>query len=453
MVSIQFLGAAGTVTGSKHLLKTPDKNILIDCGLFQGIKSLRLKNWETLPVDIKDVDLVILTHAHLDHCGYLPLLVKSGYSGKILMTPPTRDLAEIILRDSAEIQEEDAEKINRLGISKHKPAIPLYTVKDAEKAIKQFEIIEDKKWEELSPEIKFRFIKNGHILGSAFIEMICYGKKIIFSGDIGRNNSELMLPPETINECDFLIMESTYGDRNHKITTSKEELADVINDSIRAKGNLLIPSFAVGRAQELMHLINELKKEIRIPDIPVYMDSPMGASATKVLSKYPAWHKLTSEQCNAVFENIHIITDFRDTRKVIEDKKIKIVIAASGMITGGRVLEYMKNYIEDRRNTILLVGYQAEGTRGRALRSGVEEIKFFGKYFKVIANIREISSLSAHADQNEMMSWLKSFTKKPVKIFLVHGEAASRDAFRIKIFDELKIESFLPLQNDEHLLF
>jgi metallo-beta-lactamase family protein len=453
MISIQFLGAAGTVTGSKHLLKTPNKNILIDCGLFQGIKPLRLRNWEPLPINIKEVDIVILTHAHLDHCGYLPLFVKSGYSGKILMTPPTADLCEIILRDSAKIQEEDAEKINELGYSKHKPAVPLYTLKETEKAIKQFEIVEDGKWKEVSTEIKFRFIKNGHILGSAFIEIECHGKKIIFSGDIGRINSELMLQPEIIKECDYLIMESTYGDRNHKQTPSKDELADIINDSVRSKGNLLIPSFAVGRAQELMHLINELKKEIRIPDIPVFMDSPMGASATKVLAKYPTWHKLTSEQCKSVFENIKIISDFRDTLNVLEDKRIKIVIAASGMLSGGRVLEYLRNYIEDNKNTILLVGYQAEGTRGRSLRSGVHEIKLFGKYYHVNANVREISSLSAHADQSEMLKWLKGFNKIPEKIFLVHGEPSARDAFRVKIKDELKIESILPMQNEEMILF
>ncbi len=453
MVSIQFLGAAGTVTGSKHLLKTPNKNILIDCGLFQGIKQLRLKNWEPLEFDARKIDLVILTHAHLDHCGYLPILVRSGYAGKILMTPPTRDLAEIILLDSAKIQEEDAERINHLGYSKHKPAKPLYTVKEAEKAIRKFEIIDEKIWENVSPDIKFRFIKNGHILGSAFIEMICYGKTILFSGDIGRSDSELMLAPTIMRECDFLIMESTYGDRNHKDVSARVELETVINDTIHEKGNLLIPSFAVGRAQELMHLINELKKEIRIPNIPVYMDSPMGASATNLLAKFPSWHKLTPEQCHAVFHNIHIITDFKETLKVVDDIQLKIVIAASGMLTGGRVLEYLKNYVGVPNNTILLVGYQAEGTRGRALRNKAHEIKLYGKYYEVRADIKEIGTLSGHADQREMIQWLKEFTKRPKKMFLVHGEPSVRDAFRIKILDEIKIEAEMPIQNEEFELF
>ena len=454
MVSIQFLGAAGTVTGSKHLLKTPGKNILIDCGLFQGLKDNRKKNWEPLPIDIGDIDLIILTHAHLDHCGYLPLISKRGYKGKILMTPPTKDLASIILRDSAKIQEEDAERINRLGYSKHKPAIPLYTIEDAERVIRFFEIIEDNKWEVVSTEIKFRFIKNGHILGSAYIEFECYGKTIIFSGDIGRNNSDLMHTP-TVAEggCDFLIMESTYGDRLHPKISSKDELAEIINDCVKSKGNLLIPSFAVGRAQELMFIINELKREVRIPDIPVFMDSPMGAVATNAYKNYPLWHKLTPVQIEALFKNIRIVAEFKETKAITKDPHIKIVIAASGMLTGGRVLEYLLNYVEDSRNTILLVGFQTEGTRGRALRNHVHEIKIFGKFYQVKASVKEISNLSAHADQGEMLDWMKGMKMKPQKIFLVHGEAAARDAFKIKINDELGINSETPVQNQEMVLF
>ncbi len=453
MIDIQFLGAAGTVTGSKHLLKTPDMNILIDCGLFQGIKELRRKNWEPLPVSTNEIDLVIITHAHLDHTGYIPLLYKNGYTGKFLMTEPTLELAKIILRDSAKIQEEDAEKANRMGYSKHAPARPLYSLSEAEASIGKFEAKAVNDWHQVSPEIKLRFIKNGHILGSAYVELICYGKSILFSGDIGRSNSTILAAPEKISRCDYLIMESTYGDRNHKEVSSKDDLAEIINDAVRDKGDLLIPSFAIGRAQELMHIINELKNDIRIPDLPVFMDSPMGASATNVLTRFPSWHKLTPEQSKAVFERIKIIEDFHDTIKVIDDPRQKIVIAASGMITGGRVLEYLRNYIGDARNTILLVGYQAEGTRGRQLRSGNHEIKLFGKYYHVGANVREISSLSAHADQHELIAWLHGFDSMPEKIFLVHGEPAVRDAFRIKIMDEFRKECILPLQNEQHNLF
>lgn len=452
-ISIQFLGAASTVTGSKHLLKTPEKNILVDCGLFQGIKSLRLKNREPLSVSANEIDVVLLTHAHLDHCGYIPLLIKQGFKGRILMTPPTRDLTEIILRDSAKIQEEDAERENREGFSKHNPSLPLYTTKDVENAIKQFYVYSDNQWITISSNIEFRFIKNGHILGSALIEINCFGKKIVFSGDIGRKESLIMNEPCVLEEADFLVMESTYGDRLHPTTSAKEELADVINDTIHNKGNLLIPSFAVGRAQELMHLINQLKKEIRIPNIPVYMDSPMGSDATKILHKYPAWHKLSEDECHAVCNDIHIITDFHDTLKILAEKGSKIVIAASGMMTGGRVLEYLKNYIGDKKNTILLVGFQAEGTRGRALRNGAHEIKMYGRYYEVRANVKEISSLSAHADQKEMLDWLKQFKKKPQKILLVHGEPQAQETFRVKILDELRIEVVIPKPNDDLILF
>lgn len=452
-IAIQFLGAAGTVTGSKHLLKTPEANILVDCGLFQGLKSLRLKNREALPITVSDIHTVILTHAHLDHCGYIPLLVKSGFKGKILMTPPTRDLAEIILRDSAKIQEEDADRENRYGVSKHNPSLPLYTVKDVEKALTQFHVYSDNQWINISPNIEFRFIKNGHILGSCFLDINCFGKKILFSGDIGRSNDDIMHAPQIVEEADFLVMESTYGDRLHGTALAKDELADIINDTIHQNGNLLIPSFAVGRAQELMHLVNQLKKEIRIPNVPVFMDSPMGADATKVMHQYPAWHKLSEEQCRAVCHDINIITDFQDTLKTIALKGSKIVIAASGMITGGRVLEYLKNYIEDKKNTVLLVGYQAEGTRGRALRNKAFEIKMYGRYYKVNARIKEISSLSAHADQQEMMDWMGHFKKKPQKIFLVHGEPQAQEVFRVKINDLLGIQPVLPKQNEEYVLF
>lgn len=452
-ISIRFLGAASTVTGSKHLLKTPDKNILIDCGLFQGIKSLRLKNWAPLPVPIDQIDTVLITHAHLDHCGYIPLLVKSGFKGNILMTAPTRDLVEIILRDSAKIQEEDADRANKYGYSNHKPALPLYTTADVEKSLSLFKTYTDKEWISLSPNIRFQFLKNGHILGSCFIEMECFGKKIVFSGDIGRKKSELLAAPTIIERTDFLVMESTYGNRLHSTGNVMDELGDVINSTIHHKGALLIPSFAVGRAQELMHMIIQLKRMHNIPDIPVFMDSPMGADATEILSKYPDWHKLSKEDVRALHNNITIIKDWHETEKVIKKKGSKIVIAASGMLTGGRVLEYLKHYIGNKRNTVMLVGYQAEGTRGRALREGVHEIKMHGKYYKVQAKVCEISSLSAHGDQQEMLNWMKCFKQKPSKIFLVHGEPMVQEAFRIKIEDELQINTVIPIQNEEFILF
>lgn len=444
-IEIQFLGAAETVTGSKHLLKTSELNILIDCGLFQGIKTLLLKNHEKLPVDEATIDILLITHAHLDHCGYIPVLVKNGFKGKILMTPPTRDLVEIILMDSAKIQEEDAKKSSEEGHSTRVPNEPLYTEKDVEKCLKQFEIRHDLAWVKLSENISFRFVKNGHILGSCFIEFICFGKKIVFSGDIGRYNNDLLANPSVIEEADFLIMESTYGDRLHPVTLAIDDLEKAILQTLKKRGNLLIPSFAVERAQEIMFLINRLKEEHRIPDsIPVYMDSPMGANATDIFLKYPNWHKLSTADTHLIYRHIHIIRDYHETIKVMKDKRSKIVIAASGMLTGGRVLSYLKEYSRYPKNTLLLAGYQAEGTLGRALKEGAKEVELHGKDYQIYCEVNSLESMSGHADQGEMLKWLKKFKKKPSKIFLVHGEPQAQKIFQSKIKNELRIETIIP---------
>ncbi len=452
-ISLQFLGAAGTVTGSKHLLKTPDGNILVDCGLFQGLKSLRLKNREPLHADLRDIKAVLLTHAHLDHCGYLPLLVKNGYSGKIYCSEPTRELTGIILRDSARIQEEDSEMENRGGYSKHRPALPLYTEKDVEKALPLFEVVKEDQELILTPNIKAVFRSNAHILGSTFIHVRCFGKSILFSGDLGRPTSALLPAPTPIEDSDFIVMESTYGDRLHPQEPPEDELAHTIVDTLLRKGNVLIPSFAVGRAQELMHLINTLKVTNRIPNVPVFMDSPMGAVATEVLRAHPEWHKLTTEQCNSIFNNIGIVRKFEDTLKVVAMKSSKIVIAASGMLTGGRALFYLEKWLEDETNTILFTGYQSEGTRGRTLLDGGHEIKIHGKYYSSRAQVRSIGSMSGHADQQEMLSWLSTVSRAPEKIFLVHGENAPRENFRVKIETDLKWNVVVPQQDQEEKLF
>jgi metallo-beta-lactamase family protein len=448
-ISIQFLGAAGTVTGSKHLLKTPEKNILIDCGLFQGIKSLRLKNREPLPVDEKTIDILLLTHAHLDHCGYIPLFVKNGFKGKILMTPPTRDLVEIILRDSAKIQEEEARKANEEGYSKHSPAIPLYTEKDVEIALKHFEIRHDIDWVPISENISFRYLKNGHILGSAFIEMKCFGRKIVFTGDIGRTENALLAAPSVIEEADCLIMESTYGDRLHPAGDPADELEEIILHTLEKGGTLLIPSFAVERAQELMFIINKLKQEKRIPNLPVYLDSPMGTDTTDIFMNHPNWHKLNPTETYSICKHTQFIRDFQETLKLIKDNKPKIIIAASGMLTGGRVLSYLSVLGKDSKNTVLLVGFQGEGTRGRALKEGIKEIKLHGKYYQIEAEIMNISSMSGHADQLEMINWLKKFKKKPKQLFMVHGEPQAQNIFRVKIKDELAINATIPQLYEE----
>lgn len=452
-ISLQFLGAAGTVTGSKFLLKTPSLNVLVDCGLFQGLKALRLKNWEPLAADIRSIDAVVLTHAHLDHCGYLPLLGKQGFKGNIYCSEPTRDLAELILRDSAKIQEEDAAFANRNQLSKHHPALPLYTEEDVDSIMSRFQTVEPGTALSLSSDIAFTFTPNGHILGSVFVRFSCYGKTILFSGDLGRATSTLLSSPQPPPEADYVIMESTYGDRLHPQVSAEDELCEVILDTARKKGNLLIPSFAVGRAQELMLLITRLKRQNRIPNIPVFLDSPMGADATRILQRYPSWHKLTPEDCHAITNDVTIISKFEDTLGVLEQPGPKITIAASGMLSGGRVLFYLEKYLANRRNTVLFTGYQAEGTRGRAILRGAHEVKIHGVYVPVRMGVHSLSSVSGHADQQEMINWLSNIKVPPKCLFLVHGENDARDAFRIKIESVLSWRVELPNLSEEVDLF
>ena len=426
---------------------------MIDCGLFQGLKALRLRNWESLDIDVANIDAVILTHAHLDHCGYLPLLGKQGFKGKIYCTAPTRDLTEVILRDSAKIQEEDAINANKYGYTKHHPAVPLYTEKDVEDILPSFTITEPDRSVQLNKDISFLFHANGHILGSVFIEITCYQKKILFSGDLGRPVSTLLHEPVKPSQADFVIMESTYGDRLHADVSLDDQLSDVVVDIAHQKGNLLIPSFAVGRAQELMHLINQLKKNNRIPNLPVFMDSPMGADATAILKKYPSWHKLNEAECKALFDNVTIVRKFEDTLKVAELPGPKIIIAASGMLTGGRVLYYLEKYLQGKRNSILFTGYQSEGTRGRAIIGGAHEIKIHGTYVPVRMKVCSLSAMSGHADQKEMIDWLTNIATPPQKIFLVHGENGAREAMRVKLESTLKWHVELPDHSQEFELF
>jgi metallo-beta-lactamase family protein len=452
-VSIQFLGAAGTVTGSKHLLKTPEGDFLIDCGLFQGLKALRMRNWQALPVDVSRIHSVLLTHAHLDHCGYLPLLVKQGFRGTIYCTPPTRDLAEIILRDSAKIQEEDAAYANKRGYSKHDPAVPLYTEADVERVLPLMSLIEDEKPLVLTRNVNVVFSKNGHIIGSAFVVVNCFERVILFSGDLGRPVSVLLAEPATPVAADYVVMESTYGDRLHPTVKVEDELAKVVNETVRRHGNLLIPSFAVGRAQELMHLMNILKESNRIPRVPVYLDSPMGANATALLKRYASYHRLSTKECDTIFDNVTIISDFSDTLKVAESPGSKIIIAASGMLTGGRALFYLEKYIESSKNTVLFTGFQSEGTRGRSLLDGAHEIKMHGNYYQVRTEVRALSSISGHADQHEMLGWLEKMPKRPLMIFLVHGENGAREALRVKLETVAHLAVQTPAWQDEVELF
>jgi len=446
--TIQFLGGASTVTGSKTLVNSGSKKILIDCGLFQGLKELRQLNWEELPIDASEIDAVILTHAHLDHCGYLPALVKSGFSGPIYCTPATSELAEVILLDSAKIQEEDAERANRKKYSSHLHCKPLYTQIEARKTFDQFKTKDYNEWVIIDPSIKFQLLNAGHILGSAMVELKVNNKTVIFSGDIGRKDPMLLYPPKKIEHADFIVLESTYGDRVHEVADVKEKLLEIILETYDNRGILMIPSFAVERTQEIIFLLHLLKEEDLLPNIPIYLDSPMGIKSTMVFYKHPEIQDISKYNADRMYQVVELIETFEESKAMVADKKPKIVIAGSGMLEGGRILHYLANHGSDKNNTILFVGFQAAGTRGRDLVKGNKEIRLFGEYVPINAQIRSISSMSAHADKIEMLDWLGNFKKEPTTIFLNHGEPHQANSFRVLIESKLGWNVEIPKLNE-----
>ena len=445
-ISVRFLGAAGTVTGSKYLIETSDKKILIDCGLFQGLKELRNRNWTNLPVDASAIDCVLLTHGHLDHVGYLPLLVKQGFIGKIYATAPTIEITKLILRDSAKIQEEDADQANAFKYTKHKPAKPLYNTKEAEAVLPLLFSSSIDRWIEIFPQIFFRLKYNAHILGAVFIELKIYDKLFVFSGDIGREDP-LMCKPEKPQDANFLFIESTYGNKIHP-DNAKELLMQAINQAASLNGTIIIPGFAVERTQLLMYYIWKLQAEMKIPLLPVYMDSPMGSSVLSVFQKFPEWHKLKSKEYTEMCQDIKLIKNPEETEQLACNKMPKIIIAGSGMASGGRVLTYFEHYLNNESATIILAGYQGEGTRGRSLLDGAKEIKMRGKFWPVKANIVMVEGLSAHADQNELIDWLSDLKSSPEKVFIVHGEKQSAEGLQQKIKEKYNWNSEIPQFND-----
>ncbi len=449
---ITFLGAAETVTGSRFLLETDKKRILIDCGLFQGVKKLRLKNREPFPIDPASIDAILLTHAHIDHSGYIPAICKNGFKGKIYCTHATLDLCRILLPDSGHLQEEEAYRANRHGYTRHKPALPLYTEEDAEKSLQYFEPVDYHIEFQPVEGITVTMTNAGHILGSACIHINDGNKKIIFTGDVGRPDDPVMNSPELLNNVDYLIVESTYGDRKHSETDPKEILAKIINGTFKKGGVVLIPTFAVGRAQTLLHLLSELVTENRIPKAPVYLDSPMAINATDLFYRYKEQHKLSDEVCRTMC-NLVTYTRTAEDSKAIEYQPVpKIILSASGMLTGGRVLHHLKIYLKDRRNTVVLVGYQAAGTRGAIMLAGADSVKIHGEYVSVRSKLVSIDGLSAHADYVEMGQWLSNIKAPPRKTFIVHGEPQSQDAFRRYLKDQLGWNAEIPAYGDSAVL-
>ena len=436
-VKLTFLGGVGTVTGSKYLVDTGEARILVDCGLFQGYKQLRLRNWKPLPIDPASIDAVVLTHAHIDHSGYLPVLVKNGFRGKIHCTEATFDLCAILLPDSAYLQEREAERANRYGYSKHKPALPLYEQQDVEKTLELFETAPFDVPANVAKGVSATFRLAGHILGAAIVELQTPTQKIVFSGDLGRPNDPIMYDPATIRQADYLLVESTYGNRQHGERNAQDALADIINRTAKRGGTVLIPSFAVGRAQTLLYHLHELKAAGRIPDLPVYLDSPMAIDATELFCKHAYCHKLSRTQSLNACHVAKYVHDSEDSKALDYDQMPKIIIAASGMATGGRVLHHLKFYVPDARNSVLFAGFQAGGTRGAAMVAGIDRIKIHGEYHDVRAEVATLHMLSAHADADEIMQWLGGFESPPKETFIVHGEPDAADILRHRIEEEL----------------
>ncbi len=432
-MKLTFLGATGTVTGSKYLLTSGTKNVLVDCGLFQGYKQLRLRNWAGLPVDPRKIDAVVLTHAHIDHSGYLPLLIKNGFSGRVYSTHATRDLCGILLPDSGHLQEEEAEFANRHGFSKHGPALPLYTREDGKRALRAFTPAAFGRDVRLDSQLTLRFSPSGHILGSAFVQIRDASTSILFSGDIGRPHELIMPAPAEMTGADYLVLESTYGDRRHDAADPQEIMASIIQRTARRKGVVVIPAFAVGRAQTLLYCIHLLKAKRAIPDIPVYLNSPMATDVTRIYHKYRKEHRLTPEQCEAMCSAARIINSVEESIQLNEKPGPMIIISASGMATGGRVVHHLKKFAPDPRNTILFAGFQAGGTRGDALTNGAETVKIHGEYVPVRAEVASIDNLSAHADYQEILDWLSHFKKPPRETYITHGEPSASDALRRRI--------------------
>lgn len=445
-MDIGFLGAAGTVTGSKLLVHSQGTRVLVDCGMFQGVKELRLMNWADFPFNPRDIDAVVLTHAHLDHCGALPLLVRKGFKGPIYCTEPTLELTKIILLDAAKIQEEDAEYANKKGFSKHHPSLALYTSEDVEKTLPLLSPL--KLHENFNVgSLNFEFFGAGHILGASSVLISAEGKKLYCSGDLGRTNDPLMWPPEPPPECDFIIMESTYGDRDHSKISSKQILKECIEEIAKSKGVLLVPSFAVGRAQNLIYEITELKRAGEVPPIPVYLNTPMGHEVSGHYEQYPTFHRLGPGQFAELMSEIHSVKTAQDSKTLNEQPGPMIIIAASGMLTGGRVLHHLKAFASDPRNIILLAGFQSPGTRGWSLLNGAEEVKVHGNYVEIKAKVVPSDSFSAHADRGDLLAWLNNAEKKPQKVFLVHGEPTASDELRRRIQDRLQIDVVIPKMN------
>lgn len=436
-MKLTFLGATETVTGSKYLVEHGNRRVLVDCGLFQGTKNLRLRNWSPLPVAPDTLDAVVLTHAHIDHTGYLPVLAREGFRGPVYCTAATAELCDIMLRDSARLQEEEADFANRHGYSKHHPAQPLYTLDDAQRALHLLKPVAFDECTGLGGGLAFRLLPAGHILGAASVVMHWDHKVLAFSGDLGRYHDPIMQPPLAPAHADYLVVESTYGDRLHPQSDPENELAALFDKTFARGGVVVMPCFTVGRAQEILHTIARLKASGRMARVPVFVDSPMATDVTEIYRHHILEHRLTPSEANALGHAATMIRSVEQSKAIADHQGPMVIIAGSGMATGGRVLHHLSRYAPDARNTIALVGYQAAGTRGAALAAHEPTLKIHGEYVRVRAQVESITALSAHADYEEILRWLGTMQRAPVRTFVTHGEPAAADAMRRRIAERL----------------
>jgi metallo-beta-lactamase family protein len=430
---LSFFGATGTVTGSKYLLEEGERRTLVDCGLFQGFKQLRLRNWQPLPFDAKAVHAVLLTHAHIDHSGYLPVLVKRGFKKPIYCTRATADLCRIMLTDAAHLQEEEARYANKRGFSRHKPALPLFTGEDAERTLDLLHPVDFDEPVRLGGRTSARFLRSGHILGAAMIMVESGGRRILFSGDLGRPGDPVCRPPETIDAADVVVLESTYGDRKHATADPEAVLGDHLERAIRRRGVVVIPAFAVGRTQTLLLLLARLKAKGRLHGVPVYLNSPMAVDATRIYQAHADEHRLTAEECRAACQVAEFVTTVEESKALNRRHGPMIIIAASGMATGGRVVHHLAAFAPDPNNLILFAGFQAGGTRGASIVGGAPTVRIHGEDVAVRAEVANLDLLSAHADADEILAWLRKFRRPPEMTYLTHGEPAAADQLRQRI--------------------
>jgi metallo-beta-lactamase family protein len=444
-VTITFLGGANTVTGSKFLVQHEGKRLLVDCGLFQGYKQLRLRNWAPLPVPPDQIHAVLLTHAHLDHSGYMPLLAREGFTGHVYASRGTRDLCRILWPDSGHIQEEDAAFANRHGFSKHAPALPLYTRQDALDALPLLKAVEFDKTITPMPGWKATFSPAGHILGASSILLAVAGRRILFSGDLGRPDDLIMSPPDAAPQADTVLIESTYGDRIHPKEDIPAELAPALQRVAKRGGVAVVPVFAVGRAQALLHAIHLLKMKGELPSsLPVFLDSPMAVHTTHLFEDHPGEHRLSHQDTRALTRNATMVNSTDESKALASRHGPMVILSASGMATGGRVLHHLAHYAGNHRNMIILTGYQAPGTRGATLASGAKSVRIHGRDVEVNAEVVQLESASAHADANQLLAWLRTMPQAPAQVYVVHGEAGPADMMRSRIKHELGWRAVVP---------